>query len=798
MDTLSLRIAYRPVRVGWCVRFGNMDDVRGSLRRTHTLWGGRYNPIIPIGGGVDGKSLIQRFRVDALYPAAEVPELVGFAESFEHLRWPGFHRPKEFFVETNRGFRPPFLDVSHAVVRLYEEYVKGDQERMLNAKIFSWHSSDPLADIFLAQFGSYPKAAEIGLDYEGFVSKLLKASVVSVSAEGPLPPDAFMGATPSTITMFDLEANRLFDGKDRGFYIGSAANFEDVVNFWNLRAANIDLYFFDVDSQARLGEFRDRLVSRIQEGAHSVPGLPPAVGIWSREQVNAGQLGGFGRHFSGGVVSSCHLHVNSPLMEFKAKSVLANVGESRGSSLVSVQLPEKPFSEDGTFPSPMVVVGIEPRFWFTQDPDKTLVTPFLPEMNEFYRKEMLLAGDGFRVQQGGFGIITTADTSEVSFYALQTSSLIAAVFRPFGIKAEPSLAGQIAKRIIHQLDGLQGCRPFKFSGVRKLIEEHGPFTSFTRGAATLMIAQIDPATKKPTMQVLFLEGKQLTPSSTFDYLLRKGVFRTGLELTCTNCGLQPWLSLESLGHEVVCEYCGEKFNVTPQLKDRDWRYRRSGLFGRDNHQEGAIPVVLTLQQLATNVHSMLGSGLFATSFKLSSTGAKINPCETDLVVLLQDISGNIDLLIGECKSGGSENVITEDDVQNLLAVSKSFPADRVSVYLLFSKLGSFSAAEISRCTAALDPHHPRVILLSLRELEPYHVYERTAKEFDIRSSAISLKDLAQATPRIFFQPKRKAGAGEGMPLSATVGEKQPLAPSTGADIDKGNVSADPDTGTGHS
>jgi len=48
-----------------------------------------------------------------------------------------------------------------------------------------------------------------------------------------------------------------------------------------------------------------------------------------------------------------------------------------------------------------------------------------------------------------------------------------------------------------------------------------------------------------------------------------------------------------------------------------------------------------------------------------------------------------------------------------------------------------------------------VILLSHRELEPYFVYERASKEFEIDSPAISLDNLANETQNIHFHPKPK-------------------------------------------
>ncbi len=48
-------------------------------------------------------------------------------------------------------------------------------------------------------------------------------------------------------------------------------------------------------------------------------------------------------------------------------------------------------------------------------------------------------------------------------------------------------------------------------------------------------------------------------------------------------------------------------------------------------------------------------------------------------------------------------------------------------------------------------------MLSNRELEPYHVYEKTSMEYEIhRGGGHSLHDMALATHDIFFTQKRKA------------------------------------------
>ena len=88
-----------------------------------------------------------------------------------------------------------------------------------------------------------------------------------------------------------------------------------------------------------------------------------------------------------------------------------------------------------------------------------------------------------------------------------------------------------------------------------------------------------------------------------------------------------------------------------QLRDRNWAYRRSGLFGRDDHQHGGIPVALTLQQLDTQLfsHGML----YTTCLELAPGEAAINACETDFVVVTTGFSHHRphlpQVIIGECK-----------------------------------------------------------------------------------------------------------------------------------------------------
>jgi hypothetical protein len=323
------------------------------------------------------------------------------------------------------------------------------------------------------------------------------------------------------------------------------------------------------------------------------------------------------------------------------------------------------------------------------------------------------------------------------------------------MKAEPSQPGLVASRLIRQLGGLQGCRVFKIAGVRELIEEYGPVSTFTKSGAIQIIGRNNPETGLPnfaSFENLYIDQREVAKlkEHAFAFLPKKGIFRAGLKLNCPDCQLDFWLVLDDIATEVKPELCGNTFEITSQLRDRDWAYRRSGLFGRDDHQQGSIPVAITLQQIAT---MFSGEMIFSTAMNISGITADVATCETDFVIVSQRHSGRrVPIAIGECKTMGE---ITDGDVQNLKRIANAFERTRMKPFIVFAKTASFTPDEIARCQTAQSPYGHRVILLSDRELEPYFVYERTGKEFDIKPTAISFEDLARATEGIYFNPRPK-------------------------------------------
>lgn len=663
------------------------------------------------------------------------------------------------YIDSPRGKVASFIDIYHPLRSLFEEHIKDKPEPRASSTLYQWDLADPLNHVLLATFGSYPSRDEIGKDYSNFFVDNLRGQRVPIGRADELPADAYRKLTPSALTAFDLEWSGFSPRGNPGFYVGESGSFQDLINFWNLRAAKIDLLLYDLAYEGRFKALKDSYLAELLKRPADPGGGLDRVEYWSRlEDIPDGISFGHGIAWSvirdEGIWNG--LNVNPRRVYISQQPTLASVTDSMTRPSLSFQLPNKPFFDDVAFHQ-SVAISVSPIVDLFGQEEFTFRPPHIPELNEYYGRESYFASGEVRSEADGLGIIADLTRNDLTFRALPSRELIAQIFRAFGMRAEPSQAGLVASRLVKQMGGLQGCRVFKISGVRNLIEKYGPLKAFTRSAAIQIIGQNDPATGQPNFgdfERLFIEQRnnpKLTPEQVFKYLVRNAVFRAGLNLGCPHCQLDFWVPLDDIATEVRCELCGNSFNITGQLHDRDWAYRRSGLFGREDHQEGSVPVAVTLQQIDTIVSDKM---IYTTAMNIAPVSANVAPCESDFVIVCRgNYERKIPMAIGECK-GRKE--ITMQDVQNLTRIADAFVRTRIEPFIIFAKTTSFTPEEVVRCRQAQGPYGSRVILLSARELEPYFVYERTEEEFDIRSTAISLEDLARATVNIYFEPRPKA------------------------------------------
>jgi hypothetical protein len=357
----------------------------------------------------------------------------------------------------------------------------------------------------------------------------------------------------------------------------------------------------------------------------------------------------------------------------------------------------------------------------------TLNLPYLPDLNEWYAREVLIVPHELRVEKEGVGKIAQFSEETLHLSPVEATATVYKVLDHSGIKASASLPGRKAQQLIQQMGGLEGCRVFKIQGVRKLVASSKARGGIKRLHAMEIIKDVDQGLRQASfsrfasLRIEPREIPQLRPADVFNYLLKMGVFRPGLELACPRCDLDFWLGMP-VPEICHCEFCGHSFSIASHLGGRgDWHFRLSGLFGREGGEEGAIPVVLTLLQLY-RIQGLGANFLYTCGTQLKSDDLD---CEVDLVVIQRGRESEPAvrlsepaLLLGECK-GSAE--INDDDVSNLVAARELVERSGVRCYLLFSKTAAFSSDEIRRFRA-LERRGISPVLFTARQLEPYEPY----------------------------------------------------------------------------
>jgi hypothetical protein len=421
--------------------------------------------------------------------------------------------------------------------------------------------------------GQYPSPSSSVPAYEEMLAEILGIERLVLTSADPVPAEIRTRLTPSRLTAVHLDSDE--PGPDSGIYVGDAANVEDLVNFWNIRAAGAGLVFYDPRHATRL----TALLESHRGWLASIPPKPwqedsdGAISIYRREELREAPIPeelGKVLPYSIGALSWNGLNIKPALRYWEDRTALGSVDESDRQPSLTFALPKKPVYDDPFVSQQHFAVSIKGSDPWTFKGTATFFPPYVPELNEYYGRSLHYHYARVRSEPPSIwrsiGLLLKISDSDVTLRALPTAEIATKLFDRFGMVAAPSRAGQITSRLIAQMDGLQGCRVFKIEGVRTLISKHSPDESFTRSGAVITIGNVDPKTNKPRFERfedLFIAPrpmrKKLTPHDVLDFLLERGVFRVGLELTCSHCELPFWISLDDARTAAECVYCGKAF-----------------------------------------------------------------------------------------------------------------------------------------------------------------------------------------------------------------------------------------------
>jgi hypothetical protein len=730
MPATNVRVAYRPARVGFLLRADSLDDVHTAARLATLLWGGVYDPLIAVDDVEKASQLVARFRPDVLHAVAADETLDAVIAAHPHLGWP---HALEYFNGrlTSHEGELPFLDVRPAISAIYSDLRQARASPWLRP---TWADGEE-APLYSVLFGDY------GLeDYVDWFVRGLHAGQIDIVQ---LPPGVDWTRTPLGVTAFALEPPFPPGGlTSDGVVLGDPASAADLALFWNLRAGGLDLAFWPREDVGNLQATAALRVTQLVARPAREP--EPGFYLWSttpwpqQSELPEALARALGEHER--VLAHLNwdtfrqpLHLPQPVAADETSVLGVLEDDGYANARLSVPLPPSPFQ------------GVEPELFqerlltrmsllVDSDQGHTLRLPYLPDLNDWYDREVTVVGDGARVEVSALSVFTRPRDSSLSLRLPERADVVRRVFARAGVTATPSAAGRAVDVVGAQLRGLQGARVLRAPGVRELLRTP-KWRNWETALGTIARGGLP-------------DQRNQTASDVLAALLERGALVAGLKLQCPNCRVRERYALDQLGEAMRCPRCRNTFAPTPRLQDSIWEYAASGFFA-DEGAHGAVPVLLTMMRLAqdTSIDRFIVSNHDLRADRVD--------CESDLLVLEQHHDGRLAVAVSECKDAGE---IDQQDIENLAAVAERMHASGVECYLIFTTLrDEFTPAELDRFRAyreQLDGQwshdtsafeswpRPAPVLYTPRELGQWQVYPVGDRDGLPHEHLLGLRELA--------------------------------------------------------
>lgn len=761
MVELSGVIRLRPARIALVVSPGDKAAVVKFMRISACMWGGTYNPIIPVfrkppkawsaefSGDVTGleiaRGYIQFFEPDAFVEAqpgllekANLGSLRGYISGGRVLTLDELLAPEPYKDWADLHLGLPVTDCLEDAYRTEQRFHQRDPSVAMKV------AAPPASGLAEAMFGVYP-------DDPG--SKYISQTYDDVYRPEALPcsPASWKRVlfermtTPLSTTSHGIRPQRPWTN-DAKIFVFDPGRLTDLIDLWNLRSEPNPLFPVPIGWVSDLlpdihgiiasehrplqGNPNGIMHSAILEFSRGVsaeaqrktlamlqPGLPPSrsgrgsltVKPW-RDRIWDKPGGGM---------------MNPPkriILDVEEKRVTLEVKET-GSSLSARYEPLRPSfaSRYGAsrirWVNTLRVANYGMAELATIYPYNTFDRAW-PRLS-FGTMDVMIGTEGwsFCQQYDGVGELLQFDTQQTA---------ILGFLKRAGMKARLSEPGHIARQIIDQLGGLWGTRLIADGDTLKLMNDMAGGIRRRQNGVDEVQERFDPRSRPAKDWVKVIKGRTARSyqSLELEHFTKANVLVLGLETQCTNCMNRNWDAVDQLGYSLTCKRCLKPYPF-PQgasSNERLWTYRVAGPFSVQDYAKGAYGAVLALQTLS-ELDSHFRSINFMTAVELEVEGKKV---ETDYIAFHQadafESQYDPTLILGEAKSFGQGDLIKPKDIARLKELALRFPGSVLAVSVLRNEFTDTEKALLrtlvrwTRKVAADGGPRNRVLLLTGHEL----------------------------------------------------------------------------------
>lgn len=730
MTNLSASLTLRPTRIGFLVDPQDIVSLRKIFQACACLWGGVFNPIIPV---CETLPEAWRERHPSLDPSAQ--ELTSgyrrffepdvFVEAQNGLAQRGgiktrdldFGQPSVIGLDTFFGMDgerengvPLGTEVFHIYKRLYESEFQFVPRHERRVAVFEGDSA-----FVEASFGGFPTSGPLSYLSKAYADAFDPVKLIPTGEHWvKVIREDFL--TPLYFTRENLKRDR--DGWDEPtLFIVDPTSPLDLVDLWNIRNFHSRILPINLEW---LSEAKDFVTDFLRANYRPLPSNPNGAMIQTTiqfgrsipaEQVTAtiaeaglSTLSGAPVKFKTGYDRIWDLNRDEFIVRRRRPRVSA--------STIDLELAVSEIDGDISCRFMSLAPDFSPTYgdgsarWvnvlkfsnYGRDDTLALMLPssFTDEHGPKLRVggAIIASREGFVLpqqykEQGEYLQLLTGQQALIQWLASQ------------GVNAEASDPGRIADQIISSLHGLRGARLIADRDTIRLLDE---MSKSVRKYVDGKLEEFPDRSIAVQRWRNLVDRRKTAPFGhgiSLDRFIKANVLRLGLVLECPNCRKKNWFGIEGLREQLTCERClksyafpqgGLDFGRTP------WQYRVIGPYSVPNYAEGAYATVLALNVFA--------NGLGTEPARLtSSTGLKFkigdaNPFEVDFTFWYQrtnvlDFDEEPVLVFGEAKSFAVES-FKQEDLERMWKLAGHFPGAFLVFAALKDDLSDIEKSEIAR------------------------------------------------------------------------------------------------------
>jgi hypothetical protein len=795
MTELRAEIRLRPTRIGFLVRPSDKKSLRKIMRINTCLWGGLYNPIIPIYTRTPkewedehfftkkGKDVAQGY-VKFFDPDVYVEAEEGLLEKagLGAFRADRIERKvillDEFFEREYRGLHEPKFGQS--VYDILDDVYVSERRFQLRDESPAVYSSNE--DLFSeACVGCYPEEEHVSY-LKKYYNDVYRPDEVSPNPQLWLKLYGDRCETPLSVTSKHFEVLRTWQD-DPVIYIFDPSNSKDIIDLWNLRIQPAPIYPVPIKWLPELAESLGNFIKSnhrpLKGNNHGVMHRVTIEKSRSISEEDAKKT--ILPHFTDLPKGSYSMkYWRTRIWDVDYKDHFIQHPEraivTADKSDETIQL--KDDSLYGTFNT------LAPKFseqysssrnrWanvvqISSPYEGTNVALSLP-FNTLDRSWPFSHMGEFACGREGWVFLQDYKSTNEYIKFIKHEDAFSSWFELYNLKTQWSEPGRIARQMLQSLNGFWGLYLVDDKESIQFINKHASSTRIRTNDDSGEVLEEDFSGRSASIddwQAMIQRRKAAGSHHMVElgHYIDRNVIKVGLETECDHCGAKNWHGLDDASYNLRCLRCLKEYKF-PQgnikKHNNNWRYRVIGPFAVPDYAQGAYASLLTIRFFTRNAGRDVPCS-YSTALELE--GGNQKKSEIDFAIWVPeergiDISGAPRLIIGEAKSFG-EKIIKDDDLEKLRKSASVIPDSIIAISVLKD---SFSKEEKQRLKDfvlwAREPvdYRPRhwVILLTGTELfneflettwkdmgEPYSTYANY-------HSTNYIESLSDATQSIYL------------------------------------------------